>query len=299
MEISYLLLLPAVVLLDALLGEPRRYHPLIGFGYVANKIESQFNNKRIQSGVFAWFLLIIPLVLATWFLSSLLGWWFELLIGYLALGAKSLWQHAKQIQEALEAKDIELARERVGWIVSRDTSELNEEEISKAAVESLLENGSDAIFATLFWFAIGGATGVLLYRLSNTLDAMWGYRNNRYLYFGRFSARIDDILNWIPARLTALSYCIFGDFKTAWHCWHTQGAKWYSPNAGPVMAAGAGALGLKLGGDAVYHGKLKPRLELGGGRSPKPKDISRAWNMIKNAMIFWCFLAIFIYLVCK
>jgi len=199
----------------------------------------------------------------------------------------------------ISAKDIELARERVGWIVSRDTSELNEEEISKAAVESLLENGSDAIFATLFWFAIGGATGVLLYRLSNTLDAMWGYRNNRYLYFGRFSARIDDILNWIPARLTALSYCIFGDFKTAWHCWHTQGAKWYSPNAGPVMAAGAGALGLKLGGDAVYHGKLKPRLELGGGRSPKPKDISRAWNMIKNVMIFWCFIAIFVYLVCK
>ncbi|RTZ67750.1 MAG: cobalamin biosynthesis protein [Aquificaceae bacterium] len=296
---SYLLLLPAVVLLDALLGEPRRYHPLIGFGYLANKIESQFNNKRIQSGVLAWFLLIIPLALATWFLSGLLGWWFDLLIGYLALGAKSLWQHAKQIQVALEANNIELARERVGWIVSRDTSELNEEEISKAAVESLLENGSDAIFATLFWFAIGGATGVLLYRLSNTLDAMWGYRNSRYLYFGRFSARIDDILNWIPARLAALSYCFFGDFKTAWHCWHTQGIKWYSPNAGPVMAAGAGALGLKLGGDAIYHGKLKPRLELGMGRSPKPKDISRAWNMIKSAMIFWCFIAVFVYLACK
>ena len=291
---SYLLLLPAVVLLDALLGEPRHYHPLVGFGFLANKIENQFNNNRIHSGVLAWLLLIVPLVLMTWFLSSVLGGWFDLLIGYLALGAKSLWQHAKQIQVALEAKNLELARERVAWIVSRDTSELNEKEISKAAVESLLENGSDAIFATLFWFAIGGATGVLLYRLSNTLDAMWGYRNERYLYFGRFSARVDDILNWIPARLTALSYSFYGDFKSAWYCWRTQGTQWYSPNAGPVMAAGAGALGIKLGGAAIYHGQLKSRIDLGVGRLVEPKDITRAWCMVKNSMIVWCFIAVFI-----
>ncbi len=297
MEMSYLLLLPAVVMLDALLGEPRRYHPLVGFGYLANKAEGQLNNKRITSGVLAWFLLLIPLLLVTWFLSSLFGWWFDLLVGYLALGAKSLWQHGKQIQVALDAQDINLARERVGWIVSRDTSALNEEEISKAAVESLLENGSDAIFATLFWFAIGGATGVLLYRLSNTLDAMWGYRTDRFHLFGRFTARVDDILNWIPARLTALSYSLHGDFKTAWHCWRTQGIKWYSPNAGPVMAAGAGALGLKLGGAAIYDGKLKPRLALGIGRSPKARDITRAWKMIRNSMISWCFVAIFIGLI--
>ena len=291
---SYLLLLPFVVLLDAIFGEPRRYHPLVGFGYLANKVESYLNNNLFASGVFAWLLLILPLLLVTWFLGILFGWWFDVLVGYLALGSKSLWQHAKQVQVALEDNNIELARQRVGWIVSRDTSQLNEEEISKAAVESLLENGSDAIFATLFWFAIAGAEGVVLYRLSNTLDAMWGYKNKKYLLFGRFSARVDDLLNWIPARLTALSYSLYGDFKTAWYCWHTQGTKWYSPNAGPVMAAGAGALGLKLGGTAIYHGQLKPRLELGVGALPKAEDISRAWRMIAYCIISWCVIAVFL-----
>ena len=289
---SYLLLLPFVVLLDAILGEFRRYHPLIGFGYLANKVEGYFNNNMISSGVFAWLVLILPLLLMTWFLESLFGWWFDVLMGYLAVGGKSLWQHTKQIQLALEDNNIELARQRVSWIVSRDTSELNEEEISKATLESLLENGSDAIFAALFWFAIAGSEGAVLYRLSNTLDAMWGYKNNKYLLFGRFSARVDDVLNWIPARLTALSYSLYGDFKTAWYCWHTQGIKWYSPNAGSVMAAGAGALGLKLGGVASYHGQLKPRLELGMGVSPKAKDISRAWRMIAYSVVSWCIVAV-------
>ncbi|HIO93443.1 MAG TPA: cobalamin biosynthesis protein [Leucothrix mucor] len=291
---NYLLLLPAIVLMDALWGEPRHYHPLVGFGYLANQIEKRFNNNTIIAGLVSWLLLILPLLTITWFLSSLLGWWFDILVGYLALGAKSLWQHTKQIQEALDDNNIELARERVGWIVSRNTSELNEEEVSKAAIESLLENGSDAIFATLFWFVIGGVEGVILYRMSNTLDAMWGYRNERYLLFGRFAARVDDILNWVPARLTALSYSLHGDFKTAWRCWHTQGIKWYSPNAGPVMAAGAGALGLKLGGAATYHGKLKPRIDLGVGRRSEAKDITRAWKMIWHSVLAWCVISSFI-----
>ncbi len=287
MEINHFLLVPCILLIDAIAGEPRRYHPLIGFGYLAQKIEKQFNNHRIATGVIAWFILILPLVMLSALFANLFGWWFELLIGYLALGANSLWQHAKPIQQALENNNLQLARQHLSWIVSRHTAQLNEEEISKATVESLLENGSDAIFATLFWFAIAGAEGALLYRLSNTLDAMWGYKNTRYYYFGRFAARVDDVLNWIPARLTALSYSLYGDSKIAWQCWQQQGTKWYSPNAGPVMAAGAGALGIRLGGDAIYDGKVKSRLQLGKGRTAKAKDILRAWQMVRSSFIYW------------
>ncbi|MCK5813491.1 MAG: cobalamin biosynthesis protein [Cocleimonas sp.] len=289
---NHFLLLPCIVLLDVIAGEPARYHPLVGFGNLAIFVEKIFNNNHIVSGVVAWLLLVLPLVFLTGVLSNLFGIWFELIIGYLALGATSLWQHAKPIQSALQNNNIKLARQRLSWIVSRNTATLNQDDISKATVESLLENGSDAIFATLFWFAIGGAEGALLYRLSNTLDAMWGYKNERYHYFGRFAARVDDVLNWIPARLTAIGYSLYGDTKTAWQCWQQQGTKWYSPNAGPVMAAGAGALGVKLGGAALYDGKLKERLQLGTGRTAKADDITRAWLMIRTNMIYWCIIAL-------
>jgi adenosylcobinamide-phosphate synthase len=232
-------------------------------------------------------------------MANLLGWWFEVLIAYFSLGAKSLWQHAQPIQQALQVNDLAYARQRLSWIVSRNTSQLDEEAISKATVESILENGSDAIFATLFSFAIAGAEGALLYRLSNTLDAMYGYRNPQYTYFGRFSARVDDVLNWIPARLSAISYSLYGDTKIALHCWKTQGTQWYSPNAGPVMAAGAGALKLKLGGAAVYDGILKSRITLGAGDAPSAKDIQRAWLMVRASLFAWCVIAILLGLFFK
>jgi adenosylcobinamide-phosphate synthase len=292
MEINHLLLLPLIVLLDAFYTEPRRYHPLKGFGNLANSIEKKWNNNTVWAGTLACLFLILPFVFICWMVANLFGNWLDIIIGTFALGANSLWQHARPIQQALQNNNLEQARQRVSWIVSRNTSKLNKEQISKATVESLLENGSDAIFATLFWFAVAGAEGALLYRLSNTLDAMWGYKNEQYLYFGRFSARLDDVLNWIPARLTAISYCLYGDTINAWKCWHTQGTKWYSPNAGPVMAAGAGALGVKLGGAAVYNGKLKQRLILGTGHAPIAKDIKRTWLMIRNSMICWCVIAL-------
>lgn len=294
MDINSLILVPLVVLLDAYFGEPRYYHPLIGFGTLAQKIEKKLNNDSVVLGVIGWMVLVLPLVSLTWFLSSLFGVWFDVLIAYLALGARSLWQHSQQVYVALEANNLELARKRVAWIVSRDTAHLTEEELSKATVESLLENGSDAIFATLFWFIVAGAEGAMLYRLSNTLDAMWGYRSTRYQFYGYFTAKVDDVLNWIPARLTALSYAVFGDFKTAWHCWKTQGNQWYSPNAGPVMAAGAGALNLTLGGAAIYNGQLKQRLDLGKGDTAKAKDINRAWKMIQQSLLLWCLIAFFL-----
>ncbi len=115
-------------------------------------------------------------------------------------------------------------------IVSRDPASLD---ITRAATESVLENGNDAVFGALFWFVVAGAPGVVVYRLANTLDAMWSYRNERYVDFGFAAARLDDLLNYVPARLTALTYAILGHTRSAWRCWRAQAHDWDSPNAGP------------------------------------------------------------------
>jgi adenosylcobinamide-phosphate synthase len=166
---------------------------------------------------------------------------------WFAIGGKSLEQHIAPVGAALTAGDLPLARSLAARVVSRDLNDADEAAIARAAVESALENGNDAVFAALFWFALAGGPGALAFRLVNTLDAMWGYRTPRFLYFGWAAAKIDDAANWLPARLTALTYTVFGDRKQAWHCWRTQAPAWDSPNAGPVMAAGAGSLGGLVG----------------------------------------------------
>jgi len=123
--------------------------------------------------------------------------------------------------------------------------------------------------------------------MSNTLDAMWGYRNERYNYFGWAAARLDDVLNFIPARLTALSYALLGHTRSALHCWWQQASAWESPNAGPVMAAGAGALCVKLGGAAIYHGKLEQRPPLGCGMAAGAADITRAVRLVRHTLYAW------------
>ena len=291
----HLLTLPLSLLADHFLGEPKRFHPLIAYGALVDRIEALLNHgpEKISKGCIAWMLAVLPIGLVVWGLDYLIGgWWMSLLFGWLAIGWNSLRQHGTWVEQALLSEDIDAAREKIGWLVSRDTSQLNSQEISKAGIESVLENGSDAIFAPLFWLAVGGAPAVVAYRLCNTLDAMWGYRNQRYEEFGKFSARIDDLLNIVPARLTALTYGLAGDFKGAMHAWRAQAGQWYSPNAGVVMAAGAGALGLQLGGDAIYHGKSKSRPTLGSGRLPQVRDLSEALKLIDRSVYIWAFVAL-------
>jgi len=283
----------AGVALDALLGEPKRGHPLVAFGRLADRLEQHFNGAAARGwrshGVSAWCLAVLPLTLLAWLLSLLpgVGWLVEIGLLYLALGLRSLGEHALPVAQALRAGDLAEARRRVGWMVSRDTTALDEQGVARAATESVLENGSDAVFAALFWFIVAGAPGVVLYRLSNTLDAMWGYRNERFERFGWAAARIDDALNYLPARLVALTYGLLGRTRRALHCWRTQAPLWDSPNAGPVMAAGAGALGVALGGAAVYHGEVHARPELGEGAAPRARDIERALDLVWAGVGVW------------
>lgn len=282
--------------LDRLLGEPRRWHPLAGFGNVAALIERRMNGKdagRLR-GVLAWLLAVLPLVAASWFAIAMLAQLHfflalaaHVLMLYFGLGLRSLRDHIIPISDALQAGDLPLARSLTSRIVSRDTAQLPEADLAKAGVESLLENGNDAVFATLFWFVVAGGPGAVLFRLANTLDAMWGYRTARFLHFGWAAARIDDLLNLAPARLTALSYAALGNTRLAWQCWRAQAPQWSSPNAGPVMAAGAGALAISLGGAAVYDGELEQRPTIGSGPRATGKDIARAWKLVADTAWLW------------
>nr|MBL8412537.1 cobalamin biosynthesis protein [Dechloromonas sp.] len=279
------------VLLDRLLGEPTRFHPLVGFGNLAAAIEKRLNRRHIAIGVLAWLLAVCPWVALAFWLRPLAPFAVDVLLLYFALGAQSLCEHAEAIAKPLREGRLDEARQRVGWIVSRETAALDESGVAKAGVESVLENGNDAIFGTLFWFALLGGPGTLLFRLANTLDAMWGYRTERFNLFGRFAARFDDLLNWLPARLTALTYALLGRTRNALACWKAQAPGWESPNAGPVMAAGAGSLGVQCGGAAIYHGEVEIRPPLGNGPEPVAADLGRAITLIRRSL--WLWLAVF------
>ena len=288
-------LLAAGVALDLLLGEPRRWHPLVGFGRMAVFIETRLNHSRrllLRGGV-GWMLAVLPVTMLAWWLAGFGGLALHALLLYFSLGLRSLREHTLPIFRALQHGDLPAARALTARIVSRDTAHEDASGLARAGAESLLENGNDAVFGALFWFVIAGGPGAQLFRLANTLDAMWGYRTQRYNLFGRVAARIDDVLNFVPARLTALSYVLLADRpRRAWHCWRTQAPAWSSPYAGPVMASGAGALGIALGGAATYGGEREQRPFLGSGAAATPVDIVRAWRLVLHAVLLWVVLAL-------
>lgn len=285
------------VLLDAVLGEPKRWHPLVGFGRLAMGLERVLNLGEGVSvvlarclGVLAVVVLVVPITLAVAVLLSRspVPHVVDALLLYFTLGHNSLKQHARRIYAPLRAGDLAQARAAMAMIVSRDTKAMQSTDMAKATIESVLENGNDAVFGALFWFVVAGAPGALLYRLSNTLDAMWGYKTPRFLSFGWAAARLDDGLNYLPARLTAITYALLGgQFKTAVTCWRAQAPTWESPNAGPVMAAGAGSLGVQIGGPAHYHGVLKDRPWLGSGPIADTADIPRAMVLLDKSVVLW------------
>jgi len=292
-------------LLDYWLGEVKRFHPLVGFGAVASRIEKALNFNYQSAaytkvwlprflGILSWLILCVPLPIIYYYFHQhhLLFWCLDAMVLYFAIGLNSLKLHALQILKPLEENDLTSARHFCGYLVSRNTKDLTEQEISRATAESVLENGHDAAIASFFWFIIGGAPMVILHRLANTLDAMWGYKNQRYIHFGWCAARMDDILGWPSAKVTALLYACQTNFSLskmirALKNGYQQSQSYKSLNGGWVMAVGASVLNFKLGGSAIYHGKKVMSPTLGCGETVTKNDIFRSINLVNKAVIIF------------
>lgn len=282
----------AGAVLDAALGDPGRGHPVAAFGRSAQALQDHMYRDSVVRGAEYAALCVLgaiaPGVLAhyltlrhPWFRSAAVA-----AAAWTVLGGSSLMSEAERIRHALEASDLELARTALPSLCGRDPHGLGEPELVRAVIESVAENASDAVVAPLLWGAVAGLPGFLGYRAVNTLDAMVGYRYARYARFGRVAARLDDVTNWAPARLTgvlagALSGLVGGQPATSWRVMRTDGRRHPSPNAGRCEAAFAGALGVRLGGRYTYAGVSEDRRQLGDGREPEAADIGRAVRLCR------------------
>ena len=305
MILSFFSLLLALAL-DYRFAEPKKYHPLVGFGRYVDFLQQKLNSpvgpgvdSRTQfiNGVIACLLAVTPIIgaiiIVQHSLPSIINVFIDAGVLYLCIGWSSLQQHARAVFTELNINQLDLARTKLSWIVSRETQQLDSTQIAQASVESVLENSSDALFASLFWFMIAGVEGAVLHRLVNTLDAMWGYKTNQFLYFGRFAAYFDDVLNYVPARLTAYGFAFCAKSveqgKKALMCWRTQAKHCSSPNGGPVMTAGAGALNVRLSEGAFYHGQWEVKPTMGCGEAAQAYTIIESLELVQKTLFFWLF----------
>jgi adenosylcobinamide-phosphate synthase len=269
---------------DAVLGDPRRGHPVAGFGAVAAALERRTHRDHRGAGVVHVGLLVGGAVLLGRALERGPAPWRVLVTAaatWTVLGGSSLAGHGAALARELGDGDLAAARRRVPSLCGRDPESLDADGLARAGTESLAENTSDAVVAPLLWGAVAGVPGLLGYRAVNTLDAMVGHRSPRYARFGWAAARLDDAANLVPARATAalvalLAPAVGGSPRAAVATWRRDAGAHPSPNAGPVEAAAAGALGVGLGGRTVYAHGTEDRPRLGDGPPPGPADLRRA-----------------------
>jgi adenosylcobinamide-phosphate synthase len=272
------------VALDALLGDPRKGHPVAAFGRAAAALEARdyADSRRRGAAHAAACVLAVALPAAVLHRRTRgrppLEAAAVALAAWAVTGARSLHFVAERAVVSLDKNDLTAAREILPSLCGRDPSNLDAAGITRAVIESVAENTCDAVVAPLLWGAVAGIPGLAAYRAVNTLDAMVGHRSPRYLRFGWASARLDDAANWIPARVTAAltAACAPGARSATLRTVLRDGGRHPSPNAGRCEAAFAGALGIRLGGRNVYGGVAELRPELGEGRAPEPGDIRRA-----------------------
>ena len=306
-------------LIDLIFGDPvYAFHPIRLIGNLIGKSEKAIrkalpNNEK--SELIGGFILWIWVAAVSFFVPFILlkclyrvNFWFgfilESIFFWQIIAAKSLKTESMKVYKAFEEGDTEKARKAVSMIVGRDTASLTAEGITKAAVETVAENTSDGVTAPLIFAALFGASGGFLYKAVNTMDSMVGYKNDKYLYFGRFAAKCDDVFNFIPARITAyfmiISSFILGlDGKNAFKIFLRDRFNHASPNSAQTEAVCAGALDVMLAGDAYYFGKLYKKKTIGDNiRKIEPKDIKNANNlMYMTSVLILIVLSILLYIV--
>ena len=288
-------------LLDLLLGDPSWLpHPVVGFGKMISFGEKRLNKggHRMLKGALMAIFLIGFVFAVTWFICNALPSYFFLLTSILVFYCLAGTTLIREVREVFRAVDrsLEEGRKQVTRIVGRDTSELSAQEIRTAALETLAENLSDGVVAPLFWLAVGGVPAMMTYKMVNTLDSMIGYRTERYKDFGCWAARIDDVANFIPARLTALLMVLAaGKPQLVGFVWR-NGHKHASPNSGYPEAALAGALDCRFGGPHYYFGELFDKPYIGeNARELTTADMQKAVRINRIAEILAIVIIIVIY----
>jgi adenosylcobinamide-phosphate synthase len=294
-------LLPAVYLADQIAGDPEWFpHPvrLMGGAIAKGERSLRRTDESNESALLAGAALTATVVTASYSVTYLaiaaayrqsrtLGWLTEIALGWTCIASRNLQDEAASVLAALDSGDVVLARRRLARIVGRDTEHLDVPEICRAVIETLAESASDGVIAPLFYMAIGGVPLAMAYKAVNTLDSMIGHADDRYFYFGKAAACLDDAANLLPARLTALatvaasSLCDETDPRSAWKIWLRDGGRHKSPNAGQPESAMAGALGVRLGGGNTYGGESIPAEPIGDEfRAPQPEDARRAMSIV-------------------
>lgn len=298
--------LAAGFILDLMIGDPRwLYHPVCLIGNliaflekILRKIFPKTDKGELAAGIVEVIFVCllsggIPFLILhiLYGISVWAGFALETFWCYQLLAGKCLKDESRKVYVQLVNHNLEGARHAVSMIVGRDTGNLSEAGVTKAAVETVAENTSDGVIAPLIFMLIGGAPLGFFYKAVNTMDSMVGYKNEKYLHFGRFAAKMDDVWNYIPSRISALlmiaSAWIFRmDYKRAWAVWKRDRRKHASPNSAQTEAVCAGALQVQLAGDAYYFGKLYPKETIGDDVRPiEPKDILRAGNLMDGAAL--------------
>ena len=293
--------------LDALFGDPAWLpHPVVFMGRAIARLEGFLRPRlpktprgEVLGGAIVAFCLPVGTLLFTGAvcrgaarLHPLLGLAVQMFWCAQALAARGLVQESTNVYKELIKPDLPAARRAVSRIVGRDTAALTAEGVMKAAVETVAENASDGVIAPLFYMLLGGAPLALTYKAINTMDSMLGYKNERYLYFGRVPAKLDDAANYLPSRLAALLWVAaaaftHNDAKGAWKIWRRDRRNHASPNSAQTESACAGALGVQLAGPAYYFGQYYPKLTIGDALRPiEPEDILRANRMMYVASSF-------------
>lgn len=293
--------------LDALFGDPAWLpHPVVYMGKAISKLE-KFLRPRLpktpQGELLGGAIVAFCLPVGTFLLTGLVCWGAARLHSLLGLAVQMFWcgqalaarglvQESTNVYKELKKPDLPGARKAVSRIVGRDTAELTAEGVTKAAVETVAENASDGVIAPLLYMLIGGAPLALTYKAINTMDSMLGYKNEKYLYFGRVPAKLDDVANYIPSRLAGLLWVAaaaftHNDAKGAWKIWRRDRRRHASPNSAQTESACAGALGVQLAGPAYYFGEYYAKPTIGDALRPiEPEDILRANQMMYVASAF-------------
>ena len=304
MDKTVLLILPLLAgyCLDLLLGDPDGFpHPIRLFGsaiYKGEKLLNKGNNRFVKGALLT--IILCAIVFAFFHLTSrlLLAWQpvayliFSTVFVYYGLANKSLIDEGQKVFTVLEEQGLEAGHKQLSRIVGRDTSALTPQQIRIAVLETMSENLSDGVVAPLFYYAIAGVPGMMTYKMINTLDSMIGYRNERYEGFGKFAARLDDLVNFIPARITALLMALVSWSRRGFHFIFQYGNKHKSPNSGYPEAALAGIMDTRFGGPNVYHGKLVEKPFIGKNDRTVMHDEIKRVSLINHKVCLFTVLII-------